>query len=43
MNKRKESYIQIRISEEEKQKIKRKAKKNGFNTISAYILWLLRK
>jgi len=40
---RKETNIQIRISEEEKEKLKKRANKNGFDTVSAYILWLCRK
>jgi predicted DNA binding CopG/RHH family protein len=43
MTKRKEGYIHIRISEQEKEKIKLQAKKNGFDTVSAYMLWLSRK
>ena len=43
MGKRKEEFLQIRITPEEKEKIKQQAKKNGFDSISAYILWLCRK
>jgi len=43
MRKRKEEYIHIRIDKTEKEKIKEQAKKNGFDTISAYMLWLSRK
>ncbi len=43
MNIRKEQFLQIRITPEEKEKIKQKAKKNGFDSLSAYILWLCRK
>jgi predicted DNA binding CopG/RHH family protein len=39
----KSTFIQIRISKEEKEKIKQEAKKRGFDTISAFILWLFRK
>ncbi|MFH1622564.1 MAG: hypothetical protein ABIA97_05530 [Candidatus Omnitrophota bacterium] len=39
----KEKYIQLRVGKEEKRKLKQRAKKNGFDTLSAYILWLLRK
>lgn len=42
MAKRKESTIQIRVSEEEKEKIRKAAKRNGFDTVSSFILWLAR-
>ncbi|MFC1804305.1 hypothetical protein ACFLZ3_00525 [Candidatus Omnitrophota bacterium] len=43
MSKKKGSFIQIRISEEEKRKIKQEAGKKGFDSISAFLLWLFRK
>ena len=43
MAKKKEAFIQIRIGEEEKKKIRQEAKRSGFDTISAYVLWLLRR
>ena len=43
MKKTKEEYIQIRVSKEEKEVIRKEAKKNGFDTISAFLLWLFRK
>ena len=43
MKKAKEEHIQIRVSKEEKEIIRKEAKKNGFDTISAFLLWLFRK
>ncbi len=40
---KKENYIQIRVSDEEKEDIKEQAKKQGFENISSFILWLFRK
>jgi len=39
----KKDYIHFRIDEKEKKKVEELAKKNGFDTVSAYILWLIRK
>ena len=39
----KENYIQVRVSDEEKEEIKEQAKKQGFDDISSFILWLFRK
>jgi len=39
----KENYIQIRVADEEKKEIQEQAKKQGFDNISAFILWLFRK
>jgi uncharacterized protein (DUF1778 family) len=42
MAKTKEEFLQIRITRDEKARIKKEAQKNGFDSISAYILWLCR-
>ncbi|MFA5350263.1 MAG: hypothetical protein WC357_02895 [Candidatus Omnitrophota bacterium] len=39
----KENYVQIRVTDEEKKEIQEAAKKQGFDNISAFILWLFRK
>jgi hypothetical protein len=39
----KESYVQIRVTAEEKQEIQKSAKQSGFDTVTAYLLWLVRK
>lgn len=38
----KRSFISIRILDEDKESLKEKAKKAGFNSLTAYILWLMR-
>lgn len=43
MEKAKEEHIQIRVSKKEKEHIRKEARKNGFDTISAFLLWLFRK
>jgi hypothetical protein len=39
----KEKLIQIRVTEQEKEEIQTHAKKNGFDGISAFFLFLYRK
>jgi len=39
----KDEYLQIRVSKTEKDKIKKEAKQQGFDSISAFLLWLFRK
>jgi hypothetical protein len=39
----KEKFIQIRVTEQEKEEIQAHAKKNGFDTVTAFFLWLFRK
>jgi len=39
----KKEYLQIRITPTEKQEIEAKAKSQGFDSVSAFILWLFRK
>ena len=38
----KDQRLNIRVSEKEKKELERQAKKRGFDTISAYVLWLFR-
>jgi uncharacterized protein (DUF1778 family) len=40
---RKDTYIHIRISSDEKKELEDAAKKGGFNSVSAFILLLFRK
>lgn len=40
---KRDRIINIRVTLEEKEEIKRIATKNGFNSITAYLLWLFRK
>jgi len=42
-DKRKRDFLQIRITAEEKREMQKSAKKNGFDTVTAFILWLFRK
>ena len=42
-DKLKKDFLQIRITSEEKREIQRSAKKNGFDSVTAFILWLFRK
>ena len=39
----KTEYIGLRITAQEKEKLKLKAKEKGFDTISAFLLWIIRK
>jgi hypothetical protein len=39
----KEKFIQIRVTEKEKEEIQTQAEKNGFDTVTAFFLWLFRK
>lgn len=39
----KDTWLQIRITKEEKEKIKKVGKQEGFDTISSFLLWLFRK
>ena len=39
----KEEFIQIRVRAEEKKEIQKSAKKQGFDNMTAYLLWLHRK
>jgi len=39
----KKDYLQIRVTQAEKEEIAESAKKQGFDSISAFILWLFRK
>ena len=39
----KEKLIQIRVTEQEKEEIQTHAKKSGFDSISAFLLFLFRK
>ena len=39
----KDEFIQVRVANAEKRKIEKAAKKSGFDSISAYILWLCRR
>ncbi len=39
----KKDYLQIRVTQVEKEEIITTAKKQGFDSISAFILWLFRK
>lgn len=39
----KDDYIQLRVTKAEKEKIKKQAKKAGFDSVSSFILWLIRK
>lgn len=39
----KKNHIQIRISDEEKNLLRAKATKEGFDSMSAYILFIIRK
>ena len=41
--KTKNEWIQVRVTSTEKVEIKALAKKNGFDSVSTYLLWLLRK
>jgi len=43
MDKSKSEFIQIRVKKDEKEQIKKKAKDSGFDTITAFVLWLIRK
>jgi len=38
----KEQRLNIRVSEHEKKEIEAHAKKRGFDTVTAYVLWLFR-
>jgi len=42
MKNKKEKYIQIRISEQEKEEVRQEAHKKGFDTVTQYLLWLHR-
>ena len=39
----KNKLLQIRVSEEEKKEITERARKEGFNSLSQFLLWLYRK
>ncbi len=39
----KDKFIQIRVSEQEKDEIQEQAKKSGFDSVTAFFLWLFRK
>lgn len=39
----KKDKIEIRLTDEEKQNIREVSKAEGFNTMSSFILWVLRK
>lgn len=39
----KDRFIQIRVTEQEKEEIQDHAKKNGFDSVTAFFLWLFRK
>lgn len=39
----KDKFIQIRVTEQEKEDIQAQAKKNGFDSVTAFFLWLFRK
>lgn len=38
----KQDWIQIRVSRDEKREIKEETKRQGFDSISAFFLWLFR-
>jgi hypothetical protein len=42
-NDTKNDYLQIRVTREEKEEIRQECKKQGFDSVSAYLLWLFRK
>lgn len=42
-NETKDKFIQIRVSEKEKKEIQIQAEQSGFDTVTAFFLWLFRK
>jgi hypothetical protein len=39
---KKDKFLQMRITDKERQEMKKVAKKKGFDTVASYLMWLFR-